>query len=242
VASFVRKILSGLLVSILLSQQADAMTAILVKRGASFLIVAADTRVTGSRGEIRDYAECKIQLLDKQSFFASAGVTSNKHGIPGELVFDTKKEAARVFQPSAELRDSADAWGDAMVSIYRSQPDSWKQPIISAIHALKIKDNMVTQGIFARADKNVDAWQVEIKHREAFSSVEFFRGTSVPITEDESAVSYYWGTTPAWEFIANLLRGDTPESASWRSAIAQEAIRRRYLRVDGYALELVDWR
>lgn len=57
-----------------------AATTIAVKRARDFVVVAADSRVTGEDGRPRRRDKCKIMLLDDEGFFASVGVVSARGG------------------------------------------------------------------------------------------------------------------------------------------------------------------
>jgi hypothetical protein len=127
----VSKILSILFIEAWLFQQpVFGMTAILAKRTEWFAIVAADSRAISTEGKPRDGHTCKIQLLDRYSFFAGAGVTSNKSGTPGESPFIAKQEALHAYQPTASLENVANAWASSMETIYYEQPLTWKRGIL----------------------------------------------------------------------------------------------------------------
>ncbi len=93
------------LLGVCLGQDIAAATTIAIKRAADFIVVTADSRVTGDDGRPRSYGKCKVSLLDDRSFFASAGVaSSNGAGKDSETEFRADQVAKRLYGSSGDLR------------------------------------------------------------------------------------------------------------------------------------------
>jgi hypothetical protein len=90
-----------------------AATTIAVKRATDFVVVAADSRVTGEDGRPRWRDKCKIMLLDDEGFFASVGVVSARGGgEAGEIRFSADQVARHQYGASSDLRRVADGWAE----------------------------------------------------------------------------------------------------------------------------------
>jgi hypothetical protein len=235
---FARKILCIFLLEAWLVQQpVFDMTAILAKRTGSFIIIAADSRAISTGGKPRDDQTCKIQLLDRYSFFAGAGVTSNASGTPGEFPFVAKQEALHAYRPTASLEDVANAWANSMEAIYYGQPLTWKRGIVSALKKYQTNEHIIVQGVFGRTNTDVEMQQVDINYAETPTAISFSHKSPGEVINDET-VTTHWGTGSAWQFIAELLAGDAPKSAAWRTSVADVVALKGLPAVDGYAFEM----
>jgi hypothetical protein len=221
----------------LVQQPAFGMTAILVQRAGSFIIVAADSRAISTGGGLPDDQTCKIQLLDKYSFFAGAGITYNKSGTPGEFPFVAKQEAINAYRPNASIESVADAWAGSMEAIFSKQPLTWKHGILTILKKYQADERIIVQGVFGRSHTDVEMRQVDINYTETPTAISFSHKSPADVIDDEAVITH-WGTTPAWRFIAELLAGNTQKSKDWRTSTADEVALRGLPRVDGHAFEM----
>jgi hypothetical protein len=79
--------------------------------------------------------------------------------------------------------------------------------------------------------------QVDIDYTETPIAISFSHKSPAEVIDDEAVITH-WGTSPAWQFIAGLLVGDTQKSTDWRTSIADEVALRGLQPVDGYAFEM----
>jgi hypothetical protein len=219
-------------------QDAATATTVAVKRARDFIIVAADSLVTGDDRRPRNYGKCKITLLDDRSFFASAGVVSSKGNGKNDATRFNAHQVARVsYGPSRDLRVVADAWADSMEEKFNVQRPSWKRAIVDAMKSFNAPDRVFIQGIFGSAHEAIAAWESTVNYNEISPMIRFSHTGSHEIAENEAGIRL-WGTVSGGDVIRELLLGGTRNAAIWRASIAKESMSRGYQDADRYAFEM----
>jgi hypothetical protein len=212
-----------------------AATTIAVKRAKDFIIVAADSRVTGEDGRPRRREKCKITLLDDRSFFASAGVVSAREaGEPGAIRFSADRIAKYQYGASPDLRLVADGWAQVMEAKFNAQQYSWKRVVVNMQRRFDVEDRLFAQGIFGSGRATIAAWETRVNYDQMPSAITFSHGAIREIVEDEEGINL-WGTNSGRGLVIELLQGATPRAAQWRVSVAEEAEHHGYRHVDRLA-------
>ena len=143
----------------------------------------------------------------------------------------------RQYNPSSTLTAVADGWAIAMEAKFYAEPHSWKQAMVSAMKNLHVHDRVFVQGIFGSARENISVLEAVVNYHATPTTITFSHRQPQEIIEEEANLTL-WGTLPGRSVVAELLRGETPRAATWRSLIAKEAIDIGNRPVDRYALEM----
>jgi hypothetical protein len=165
-----------------------AATTIAVKRAKNFVVVAADSRVTGEDGRPRWRDKCKIMLLDDEGFFASVGVVSARGGGGGETRFSADQVARHQYGASSDLRRVADGWAEAMEARFNAQQLSWKRSIVNTLRRFQVEDRLFAQGIFASGRATIAAWEAQVNYNETPSTITFSHAATREIVADEAGI------------------------------------------------------
>jgi hypothetical protein len=215
-----------------------AATTIAVKRAKDFIIVAADSRVTGEDGRPRRREQCKITLLDDRSFFASAGVVAARAGSEsGVTKFSADQIAKYQYGASPDLKLVADGWAEAMEARFNAQQFLWKQTTVNTMRRFHVEHRLFAQGIFGSGRTIIAAWETQVNYDETPSAITFSRGATREILEEEAGINL-WGTNSGRAVVTELLQAGTQKAALWRASVAREAELRGYQRVDRLAFEM----
>jgi hypothetical protein len=215
-----------------------AATTIAVKRAKDFVVVAADSRVTGEDGRPRWRDKCKIMLLDDEGFFASVGVVSARGGGgAGEIRFSADQVARHQYGASSDLRRVADGWAEAMEARFNAQQFSWKRSIVNTLRRFQVEDRLFAQGIFASSRATVAAWEAQVNYDETPSTITFSHAATREIVADEAGINL-WGTNAGRAVVTELLQGGTEKSALWRASVTRESDQRGFQSVDRHAFEM----
>jgi hypothetical protein len=237
---FVRGRSTCFVIVLLLCLSADPVTAttIALKRTRDFIVVAADSRVTGDDGRPRAYAKCKITRLDDYNFFTSVGVVSARSGSgDGQSKFSADAVARQFYGAANELRVAADQWAAAMTEKFNAQQLSWKRSVINTLQRFHVEDHIFAQGIFATARPAINAWQMVIHYDQTPHTITFSSATATQIVADEALVKL-WGTVSGRTVVQELLQGRTPRAATWRASVAKQEAASEHVLADRNAFEL----